>query len=154
MGMGFLAYEQLPKGLLHGRKVGNTALRDGVRKWRVKSHNYEGTWKGMILSLLGENRNAFILSEWDKRFPWRTQGEPAHTVHVVWIVQLELNHFLHEPVPAGPWFIGQDVMTNITADSTGGVRCGSSIINSGLNQMSSLSHTHLPTLPGDAICNQ
>jgi len=32
MGMGFLAYVQLPQGLLHGRKVGNTALGDGSRK--------------------------------------------------------------------------------------------------------------------------
>jgi len=28
MGMGFLAYVQLQQGLLHGRKVGNTALGD------------------------------------------------------------------------------------------------------------------------------
>jgi hypothetical protein len=30
------------------------------------------------------------------------------------LMQLELNHFLQEPVPAAPWFLGQDVMTNIT----------------------------------------
>jgi len=43
------------------------------------------------------------------------------------LMQLELNHFLHEPVNAGPWFIVQDVMTNITADYAGVVRCDSSI---------------------------
>jgi hypothetical protein len=66
----------------------------------VKSHIYEGMCKGMRLYFLGENLTLPFLQNGIRGFHDLLKENLPSQFMLFGLMQLELNYFLHEPVPA------------------------------------------------------